>query len=373
MHINFIARQNEATALTRGGRPTRLFDVVDLILKNGGTVRGRDLKPLFPQPPALYSLLKSEPGILRDTTGAFPTLSVSDDLYQRYVAACKEMNRPYYDQKGTQQGTPAGTPAAPEPAQGSAAAEDPPAEPTHWWTYTFKNDKCEFKCSPKKITIKRKMRDGWKTFLIRKGSARSDLYDAVGVSTYNYTHGDLDERLGVAVKVMKYAGYGRIEYEGFKPNRENILHLTECLDGVFDVPSDYLKPTEAGCLRRVKRLIEERIKGNTYGSIVLNGVTLSGKTLNVDVEFYKKAYGDGYSRNYSGRWTFDDLSSYGSRRSTDFSENAWWNGTTASGTPSGPVQHVVFFSDDADKNGATPNYFAMIADEICITEYLSAD
>lgn len=119
MHVNFIVQQNEAVALTRGGRPTRLFDVVDLILKNGGSVRGKDLKPLVPQPPALYSLLKSEPGILRDTTGAFPTLSVSDDLYQRYVAACKEMNRPYYDQKGTQQGAPAGTPVAPEPAPGT--------------------------------------------------------------------------------------------------------------------------------------------------------------------------------------------------------------------------------------------------------------
>ena len=113
MHINFVVQQNEASALTRGGRPTKLFDVVDLILKNGGSVRGKDLKPLFPQLPALYSLLKSEPGLVRDTTGAFPTLSVSDDLYQRYVAACKEMNRPYYDQKGVQQGAPAGTPATP--------------------------------------------------------------------------------------------------------------------------------------------------------------------------------------------------------------------------------------------------------------------
>lgn len=39
MHINFGAQQNEASALTRGGRPTKLFDVVELILKNGGSVR----------------------------------------------------------------------------------------------------------------------------------------------------------------------------------------------------------------------------------------------------------------------------------------------------------------------------------------------
>lgn len=107
MRINFIVQKNEASTLTRGGHPTKLFDVVELILKNGGSVRGKDLKPLFPQLPALYSLLKSEPGIIRDTAGAFPTLSVSDDLYQRYVASCKEMNRPYYDQKGVQQGAPA--------------------------------------------------------------------------------------------------------------------------------------------------------------------------------------------------------------------------------------------------------------------------
>lgn len=68
MRINFIVQKNEAATLTRGGLPTKLFDVVELILKNGGSVRGRDLKQLFPQLPALYSLLKSEPGILRDTT-----------------------------------------------------------------------------------------------------------------------------------------------------------------------------------------------------------------------------------------------------------------------------------------------------------------
>ena len=263
--------------------------------------------------------------------------------------------------------------SAPAPAQEPAALEEPPAELTHWWKYTFKNDKCEFKCSPTKITIKRKLRDGWKTSTIRKGSARSDLYEGLGIAVYSYEHKDLDERLGVAVKVMLYAGYGRIEYEGFKPNRENILHLTECLDGVFGVPADYWKPTEAGCLGKVKSLIKKRINDNDYGSIVLKDVTLSGKTLNVNVEFYKKAYGDSYDRNYYGRWTFDDLSAYGSRRSTEFPENAWWDGTTARDTPSGPVQRVVFFSDDADKRGATPNYFAMIADEICITEYLSAD
>lgn len=316
MHINFGAQQNEASALTRGGRPTKLFDVVELILKNGGSVRGKDLKSLFPQLPALYSLLKSEPGLVRDTTGAFPALSVSDDRYQRYVAACKEMNRSYYDQKGAQQGAPAGTPATPAPT-----SEEPAAEPTHWWKYTFKNDKCEFKCSPTKITIKRKVRDGVKTSSIRKGSARSDLYDAVGLSVYSYEHKDLDERLGIAVKVMLYAGYGRIKYEDFKPNRENILHLTECLDGVFGVPADYWKPTEAGCLGKVKSLIKKRIKDNDYGSIVLNDVTLSGKTLNVNVEFYKKAYGDGYDRDYYGRWTFDDLSEFGSRNSTEYPEN----------------------------------------------------
>ena len=373
MHINFVVQQNEASALTRGGRPTKLFDVVDLILKNGGSVRGKDLKPLFPQLPALYSLLKSEPGLVRDTTGAFPTLAVSDDLYQRYVAACKEMNRPYYDQKGVQQGAPTGTPATPAPAQEPAASEEPPAEPTHWWKYTFKNDKCEFKCSPTKITIKRKARDGVKTSTIRKGSARSDLYDAVGISAYSYEHDDLDKRLGIAVKVMLYAGYSRIEYEEFKPNRENILHLTECLDGVFGVPANYWKPTEAGCLAKIKSLIKKRVADNDYGSIVLNDVTLSGKTLDVNVEFYKKAYGDSYDRNYYGRWTFNDLSEFGSRHSTEYPENAWWDGTTSRDTPSGVVQKLVFFDEDADKKGATPNYFALIADEICITEYLSAD
>lgn len=373
MHVNFIVQQNEASTLTRGGRPTKLFDVVDLILKNGGVVRGKDLKPLFPQLPALYSLLKSEPGILRDTTGAFTTLSVSDDLYQRYVAACKEMNRPYYDQKGVQQGAPAGTPATPAPAQEPAASEEPPAEPTHWWKYTFKNDLCEFKCSPEKITIKRKTGGSWKTFSIRKGSARSDLYDAVHIATYGYEKDDLDERLGVAVKVMLYAGYGRIAYEEFKPNRENILHLTECLDGVFGVPENYWKPTEEGCLGKVKSQIKARIKNNDYGSLVLDDITLTGKTLNVSVEFYKKAYGDSYSRNYYGRWAFDNLSEYGSRRSTHFPENAWWNGTITRDTPSGVVQKTVFYSEDSDKKGATPNYFAMIADEICISEYLNAD
>ena len=365
MRINFVVQQNEASTLTRGGRPTKLFDVVDFILKSGGSVRGRDLKSLFPQLPALYTLLKSEPGIIKDTSGAFPTLSVSDDLYQQYVSACKEMNRPYYDQKGVQQGSPA--PASEEPAA------EPPAEPTHWWKYTFKNEKCEFKCSPKKITIKRKTRDGWKTSVIKKGSARSDLYDGLRIDAYNYEDHDLDERLAVAVKTMYYAGFDRIEYEGFKPNRENILHLTECMDGVFGVPANYWKPTVEGCLGKVKSLIKDRIKRNDYGSIVLNDVTLSEKTLNVNVEFYKKAYGDGYSRNYFGRWTFGSLSEYGSRRSTEFPENAWWDGTTSRDTPSGVVQHVVFFREDSDKKGATPNYFAMIADEICITEYLSAD
>jgi len=128
MHVNFVVQQNESTTLSRGGRPTKLFELIEAIVRRGNKVRGRDLKDIFPQLPALYTLLKSEPGIVKDTSSAYPTLSVSDELYAKYVEAAKALHRPYFDKDGTEHSGPwvsgSSTQNAPEPKKEPESPRD---------------------------------------------------------------------------------------------------------------------------------------------------------------------------------------------------------------------------------------------------------
>lgn len=125
--IHLVSSKSEASALIRGGRPTKLFDVVDFIIKNGGKCRGKDLHQFFTRPQVLYSTLRNASGIVRDTSGSFPALAVTDDLKKDYIAACKELGR-----------TPAGeTPAPAAPKKSADKYELPPFPDTADMHATF--------------------------------------------------------------------------------------------------------------------------------------------------------------------------------------------------------------------------------------------
>lgn len=110
---------NEASALIRGGKPTKLFAVVNTIASLGNKARSSDLTAHFVQPIGFYSMLKDTPGIIKDTSGTRPLYSVSDDLYKQYVDACKQLGKRPWSLEGTKPGS---APASPAPAKPAAPA-----------------------------------------------------------------------------------------------------------------------------------------------------------------------------------------------------------------------------------------------------------
>lgn len=110
---------NEASALIRGGKPTKLFAVVNTIASLGNKARSSDLTAHFVQPISFYSMLKDTPGITKDTSGTRPIYSVTDDLYKQYVDACKQLGKRPWSLEGTKQGS---APASSAPAKPAAPA-----------------------------------------------------------------------------------------------------------------------------------------------------------------------------------------------------------------------------------------------------------
>jgi hypothetical protein len=122
--IHLVTSKDEASVLVRGGRPAKLFEIVDYIMKNGGKCRGKDLHQFFTRPQVLYSTLRNASGIIRDTSGSFPALTITDDLKKDYIAACKELGR-----------TPAGE--APTPKKRADKYDLPPFPNTADTSATF--------------------------------------------------------------------------------------------------------------------------------------------------------------------------------------------------------------------------------------------
>ncbi len=110
-------RTNEASALIRGGKPTKLFSVVNTIASLGNKARATDLTAHFVQPPGFYLMYQSTPGIIKDTSGGRPFYSVTDDLYKQYVDACKQLGKTPWSLDGTKQGSSPASPVPKEPAK----------------------------------------------------------------------------------------------------------------------------------------------------------------------------------------------------------------------------------------------------------------
>ena len=74
----------EAFALSKGKKPTKLFEVIEYILSHGGEAKSRDLAKLFSTPSVFYSSVSKAPGLERQGD----TYRVSDALYEGYKVAC---------------------------------------------------------------------------------------------------------------------------------------------------------------------------------------------------------------------------------------------------------------------------------------------
>lgn len=119
IHVREV-RTDEAALMVKGGKPTKLFAVVNTIASLGNKARSSDLTAHFVQPISFYSMLKATPGITKDTSGTRPIYSVTDDLYKQYVNACKQLGKRPWSLEGTKQGS---APASPAPAKPAAPAE----------------------------------------------------------------------------------------------------------------------------------------------------------------------------------------------------------------------------------------------------------
>lgn len=128
MKIHFVYNTNEASTFIRGNKPTGLFQVVDRIAATGNNARATDLQGIYSGYMALSNVLNNTDGLGKDQVSGKPyyIYSISPELHGNYVAACKDLGRPYYyDLKGVKRNTKtdtpytlAGSPAEPK-AQGT--------------------------------------------------------------------------------------------------------------------------------------------------------------------------------------------------------------------------------------------------------------
>lgn len=115
MKIHVGSKINEAALMIRGGKATKLFEIVNTIAELKNHARSSDLVSLFSQPLGFYTIAKSTPGIKRTVEGKRPFYSVTNELYQQYVDACKQLGIkpvPLYDspsQPASQKASDAGS------------------------------------------------------------------------------------------------------------------------------------------------------------------------------------------------------------------------------------------------------------------------
>lgn len=121
------AHVDEASMMIRNGKPTKLFSVVDTVARSGNKARATDLFSLFVQPMSFYSLFKATPGLEKHQEGSRPVYSVTDDLYQQYVAACKQLGRTPLPLAGSKPAAKLAA-AAPTPAPAKSTAKVMPLE-----------------------------------------------------------------------------------------------------------------------------------------------------------------------------------------------------------------------------------------------------
>lgn len=127
---------NEASALiSRGGEPTKLFQVIDYIMEGGNDATILDLQPIFPHVSTLYVTLKNTPGILTYTDGRTAHYCITRELYDQYKRASREIGweaNPWVENKAAK--------AAKAPAPSTHRAKPAPApaptyEPGSWDDY----------------------------------------------------------------------------------------------------------------------------------------------------------------------------------------------------------------------------------------------
>lgn len=122
MKINLVSKTNEASTFIRGGKPTGLLEVVGRIAATGNQAYAKDLQGIYSHYMGLRNVLLNTDGLGYEQVPGKPyyVYSVSPELHRLYVAACKDLGRPYYyDLKGVKRDTKTDAPYsdAPKPAE----------------------------------------------------------------------------------------------------------------------------------------------------------------------------------------------------------------------------------------------------------------